>query len=91
MKLFSVEYIDPGSQRNASITMYADDKTDARDKFYDAHPDVEQIIKIRKANYDWKAASDYTYFRFYPLRIIQKAYAWDGRKDISAIRQVRED
>lgn len=52
MKLFSVEYIDPGSQRNASITMYADDKTDARDKFYDAHPDVEQIIKIRKANYD---------------------------------------
>ena len=52
MKLFSVEYIDPVSQRNASITMYADDKTDARDKFYDAHPEVEQIIKIKKANYD---------------------------------------
>jgi len=52
MKLFSVEYIDPVSQRNASITMYADDKTDARDKFYEAHPEVEQIIKIKKANND---------------------------------------
>lgn len=52
MKLFSVEYVDPGSQRNVSIIMYADDKTDARDKFYSSHPEVEQIIKIRKAQYD---------------------------------------
>jgi len=52
MKLFSIEYIDPGSLKNVSVIMYADDRTDARDKFYAAHPNIEQIIKIRKAQYD---------------------------------------
>jgi hypothetical protein len=52
MRLFSVEYIEPLSERVVSISMYADDRTDARDKFYDAHPEVEEIVKIRKANYD---------------------------------------
>lgn len=46
MKTYLVEYVDPKTQVRMSTKLSAEDKTDARDKFFDAFPAVEVVERI---------------------------------------------
>ena len=46
MKTYLVEYVDPKTQVRMSTKISAEDKTDARDKFFDTFPLVEVVERI---------------------------------------------
>jgi hypothetical protein len=46
MKTYLVEYVDPKTQVRMSTKINAEDKTDARDKFFDTFPAVELVERI---------------------------------------------
>lgn len=46
MKTYLVEYVDPKTQVRMSIKISAEDKTDARDKFFETFPTVEYMERI---------------------------------------------
>jgi hypothetical protein len=45
---YLVEYIDPLFEEPQFSYSEGNDKTDARDLFYGANPDVERIVKLTK-------------------------------------------
>lgn len=46
MKTFLVEYTDPRLNVRLSEKVYAEDKTEARDKFFELFEDIELIDRI---------------------------------------------
>lgn len=46
MKTFLIKYTDPLTNEQCQHKLKAEDKTDARDKFFDKLPDVYLIDKI---------------------------------------------
>jgi len=44
--MYFVKFIVPRTQLENSIIVYAADKTEARDFFYEICPDVNEVIKI---------------------------------------------
>ena len=48
MTTYLVEYIDPLFEEPQLSYSEGEDKTDARDLFYGANPDIERIVKLTR-------------------------------------------
>jgi hypothetical protein len=46
MKEYTVDFIDPKTNHHLQTSINAEDKTDARDQFFELYPSVEYINKI---------------------------------------------